>query len=354
MASIETRMTQTGTAVYRVKIRRKGLPLRSATFADVHTATQWAQTMETQLLAARDLPPGRRYTLAQAIDRYQRDILPQKSRSSQVMQTLQLRWWHDQVGAKPLAEITPALVTAYREHLIRTEADRPRANATVNRYLAALSHVFSVAKREWEWTDDNPVQRVRGLKEPRGRVRFLRDDERHRLLDTCRQSPHPYLYTIVILALSTGARKGELLHLTWLAVDLHRRRLILEDTKNGEWRAVPLVGHAHELVAQLVRERCPETSWLFPRPDGYKPWGIAYAWQRALQQADVQDFRFHDLRHSAASYLAMNHATLAEIAMVLGHKTLDMVRRYAHLTDSHIEGVVRGMNERMFADMGSE
>ena len=104
----------------------------------------------------------------------------------------------------------------------------------------------------------------------------------------------------------------------------------------------------------LARARRRDTPLLFPRPDGRKPRGIAYAWQRAVQQARIQDVRFHDLRHSAASYLAMNHATLADIAVVLGHKTLAMVRRYAHLTDSHIDGVVRGMNERIFGDVPLE
>ena len=111
---------------------------------------------------------------------------------------------------------------------------------------------------------------------------------------------------------------------------------------------MPLVGHALALIQQLAQRRQPETPLLFPRPDGRQLLRLEYAWQRALQQAGIPDFRFHDLRHSAASYLAMNGASLMEIAVVLGHKTLNMVRRYAHLTDAHVDGVVRGMNAKIF------
>jgi integrase len=264
------------------------------------------------------------------------------------MQTLQLCWWRDQLGDRPLAALTPAVVTTWRETLARGDHGTPRAPATVNRYLAALSHVCTVAVREWEWLDSNPLQKVRKLREPRGRVRFLSDAERTRLLEACTASPHPSLYPIVVLALSTGARKMELLTLTWPAVDLRRGRIILHDTKNRERRTVPLVDHALALIEQLAQARRPETPLLFPRPDGRKPLRLEYAWQRARQQAGIADFRFHDLRHSVASYLAMNGASLMEIAVVLGHKTLEMVRRYAHLTDTHVDGVVRGMNAKIF------
>jgi integrase len=102
------------------------------------------------------------------------------------------------------------------------------------------------------------------------------------------------------------------------------------------------------LVQQLAQARRQDTAFPFPRPDGRQPLRLEYAWHRALQQAGSRDFRFHDLRHSAASYLAMNRASLMEVAVVLGHKTLDMVRRYAHLTDTHVDGVVRGMNAKIF------
>src|SRR5262245_15231948 len=111
MATIEARTTRTGIRVYRVKIRRQGLSARSATFPDRKAATVWAQRTEAALLAHRALPPAHRHTLAQAIDRYLREVLPHKSRASQTMQTLQLLWWRGRLGDHPLAALTPALVT---------------------------------------------------------------------------------------------------------------------------------------------------------------------------------------------------------------------------------------------------
>ncbi len=125
MATIERRVTQAGTLVYRAKIRRKGLPSRSATFADVPAARRWARETEAALLAERALPPAQRRTLGEAIARYEQEVLPRKSPASQTMQTLQLRWWATRVGDRPLADLTPALVTTYREQLTRGDGGAP-------------------------------------------------------------------------------------------------------------------------------------------------------------------------------------------------------------------------------------
>src|SRR5712691_6752927 len=116
----------------------------------------------------------------------------------------------------------------------------PTAHSTVNRYLAALSHAFTIAVGEWTWVDDSPMRKVRKPKEPRGRVRFLSDDERTQLLQACQGSRNPYLYKAVVLCLSTGARKMEILGLCWSEVDLQRGCIILQDTKNGDRRVLPL------------------------------------------------------------------------------------------------------------------
>ncbi len=202
--------------------------------------------------------------------------------------------------------------------------------------------------KEWGWVEDTPFRRVSTLKEPRGRVRFLSDEERKALLEAC-QTHSEQLYTIVVLALSTGARQMEILSLTWKQVDLERGIITLEETKNGERRVLPLASHAHELVSNLSKIRRIDTGLLFPsRFKSSKSISVHSIFQRALKAAEIKNFRFHDLRHSAASYLAMNGASLAEIAEVLGHKTLQMVKRYAHLSEAHTAGVVASMNEKIF------
>src|SRR5215470_15693564 len=130
--------------------------------------------------------------------------------------------------------------------------------------MAASSHVFTVAVREWQWCADNPVRKVSKPREARGRVRFLSDDERERLLAACQTSRNKHLYTITVLALATGARRGELLNLRWSDVDLKRGTLTFHQTKNGERRAVPLTGHALDVLTRHAKVRRLDTAFVFP------------------------------------------------------------------------------------------
>jgi integrase len=178
-------------------------------------------------------------------------------------------------------------------------------------------------------------------------VRFLDDDERARLLEACRKSRNEYLYFIVVLALSTGMRKSEILNLKWQDIDLKAQQLVVHDTKNKERKVMPLSGLALELTK--AHPRRIDTTQLFPgRHKVDQAIDIRTPWETALKHAEIEDFRFHDLRHSAASYLAMNGASLSEIAEVLGHKTLQMVQRYAHLSEAHTKKVVASMNATIF------
>ncbi len=139
--------------------------------------------------------------------------------------------------------------------------------------------------------------------------------------------------------------------LTWDNVDLLQGRITLHETKNDERRVVPLVGKALELLKGHAKVHRINTPLLFPgKSKAHKPMDLRAPWLEVLRVAQIDDFRFHDLRHSAASYLAMNGATLAEIAEVLGHKTLEMVKRYAHLSEAHTAGVVEKMNSRIFGE----
>ena len=217
----------------------------------------------------------------------------------------------------------------------------------MNRYMTSIGHAFTVAIREWEWLEHNPVRPVRKLREARGRARFLSDEERECLLAACRTTSDRRLYPLVVLAISTGARRGELLRLRWPHIDLEWQVAVLHETKNGQRRALPLHGRAWEVIGELKRVRHFDTDLIFAGRDG-RALFPRRPWERALQLARVDDFRFHDLRHSAASYLAMNGATLVEIAEILGHQTLEMVRRYSHFSEQHTSRVIERMNRRIF------
>jgi integrase len=153
--------------------------------------------------------------------------------------------------------------------------------------MAALSHAFTMTVKEWGWLEDSPLRRVTKPKEPRGRVRFLSDDERERLLDACRVSDNPYLYPVVVLALSTGARKMEILRLRIRDVDCQRQVITLHATKNGERRVLPLQGHALELVQNHAKIRRIDSPFVFPSRNGKKPFDIRRAWEAALKKAGI-------------------------------------------------------------------
>ncbi len=369
MAVIEKRETKDGKDQYRVKIRLKGFPPQTATFARIADAKKWAQQTESAIREGRHFKTteSKKHTLGALIDRYIRDVLPRKQKS-QKKQTAQLQWWKEQLGSYLLADITPALIGEKRDELSSgtTYRGTQRSPATVVRYLSALSHALSVAVKEWGWLEDSPMRKVSKLKESRGRVRFLDEQEKERLLQACKESSTSALYPVVMLAISTGMRYGEIMNLTWTDVDFPRKRVILQETKNGERRAVPVAGQALELLCQLEKKRRIDTQLLFPKvklqkgatPDAsfqkrdldrvqkvQKPIQLRSAWTTALKKAQIENFRFHDLRHCAASYLAMSGASLADIAEILGHKTLAMVKRYAHLSDSHKHSVIDRMNK---------
>jgi integrase len=336
--------------VYQVKVRLQGFPPASATFERVTDAQRWQHDTIAAIRARKFFQHGEaeKHTLADAIDRYIRDELPTKPRSAPEYRN-HLTWWKAEIGKLRLADVTPPVLAEARDKLEKglTRFDRPRSASTVTYYLRTLSHLFTVATREWQWTEENPLRKVRLPRLPPGRVRFLSDDERKALLAACKNSINPLLHPVVVLALSTGMRKGEILSLAWKDVDLARSWLVLHDTKNSERRGLPITVLALEVMKGLNKVRRIDTPLVFAGQTG-KPVELDKAWRAALRAAEVLDFRFHDLRHSAASYLAMNGATPGEIAAVLGHKTLQMVKRYAHLSDAHTAEVVRRMNERIF------
>lgn len=351
MAYIQQRKTQDGQVHYRVQVRLKGQPTQTATFSRKTDGRLWAQQIESAIREGRHFKTveAKKHRLGKMLDRYIKDILPTKPKS-QKKQTSQLIWWKKQIGGYALAEITPALIAEQRDVLLREQTVRGklRSNATAVRYLAALSHAFTIAVKEWGWLESNPINKITKPKEPRGRVRFLSDEERVRLLEACKQSDNPWLYLIVVLALSTGARKMEIMALRWPDIDLNRCIITLHETKNGERRILPVVGHALDLLKEHHKKKNSSTDLVFPGQNLKNPIDIRATWETALKNSEISDFRFHDLRHSAASYLAMNGASLAEIAEILGHKTLQMVKRYAHLSEAHTSKVVARMNEKIF------
>ena len=352
MANFEERILNNNKKVYRVRIRLKGYSTETATFDRLTDARKWAASIESSIREGRHFKSAeaKKHTLGEMVDRYKRDVLPTKSNSMQQNQWTHLNWWKDKLGNHLLSDVTPSLIAEHRDLLLREVGMRwkKRSPASVVRYMAALSHAYTIAMKEWGWVEDSPTRKVQKPKEPRGRVRFLDDEERQKLMRACKNNDEVFLYPIVVLALSTGARRAEILGLTWGDIDLQRKVAVLHQTKNNERRALPLAGQALQCIKELAEMRRIDTRLLFPDKSGKKPIQLRTPWGKALKEAEIENFKFHDLRHSAASYLAMSGASLAEIAEVLGHKTLQMVKRYSHLSEQHTANVVSRMNERIF------
>jgi integrase len=345
MATIRKRSATDGMTRFHVQIRLKGHRPETASFRRLTDARKWAQATEAAIREGRHFPSSRarQRTLADLIDRYTQTVLPQKKQGSIAVQRPQLAWWRQQLGNMRLADVTPAVLVEQRDLL--AERFSP---ATVGQYLLAMSHAFTIAQREWQWVESNPVYLISKPRKPPGRVRYLSDEERQRLLEACKASDVAWLYPLVVLALSTGCRKQELLGLRWPDVDLARGSITLHDTKNGEPRTVPLVGSALELMRRHAKVRRLDTVLVFPSADGTRPVYIEGAWTKARQQAGLTNFVFHDLRHSCASYLAMSGASLLDIAHILGHRTLAMAQRYSHLSEQHTATVMEKMNNKIF------
>lgn len=347
MATIEKRKSGDG-FVYRARVRVKGAEPRTATFPNKTLAKAWAQKIEVEIKEGQYMPAlqSQKRTLGEIITIYKERHNPLSITTSG-----QLDVWNEQMGACSLNMITPDRIynTLKTIESITTHNGQPKSASTLNRYLAVLSSALTFAVKELGWMRENPAFKVSRRAEPKGRVRFLSDDERNRLLTEIQKAPNPFLYPAVILAISTGARRGEILNLKWADVDLHRGWATLQDTKNGDRRGIALRGLALDLMRQLWAKRLSNI-WVFPNETNSGPFNIRYSWNKAVRDANLIDFRFHDLRHTCASYLIMNGASLGEIADVLGHKTLQMVQRYAHISDSHKGGVIERMNDKVFGE----
>ena len=301
-----------------------------------------------------------KHTAKEMLEKYKDEELGDKAGKRKDQRT-HLNWWIEQIGDYALSEVTTPLLTHCITKLKKTKTRRGElpAPATVLRYLMTLSAVYTAARKEWGMCETSPVDNVQRPKVKNERTRYLTDEERESLLNACRISTNTDLYLVVILAISTGMRKGEIMGMRWQ--DLHTSqeqnftRIHLTKTKNNQDRSVLLTSHALELLEDRRAKSLENTKLkvatglIFPGPiTTDKPADLRKPWAAAMEEAGLKDFRFHDLRHTTASYLAMDGTSLLSISKVLGHKSTKMTERYAHLTSSHLDDAIRSMNEKRF------
>ena len=321
---------------WEASIEKKGFPRISRTFDTKGEAETWAATVESEI--GRGVFVSRKEaentTLAEALDRYEREVSSEKKGKRREKSRID-RWRIHPVGKRPLAQIQGKDIAAYRDARLKEVAPN-----TVRLELALLSHLFTIAVKEWGMAGlVNPVMQIRKPKLPRGRDRRLLPGELERIVFS---SESPILSDVVRFAIETGMRRGELSGMTWQMVDLKKRTVTLQETKNGEKRVVPLSTEAVRILSGLL-QRIDGEVW------GMEPDSITQAYLRAVSRARkayekecekkgekpdpgyLVDLTFHDLRHEATSRLFEKGFDTMEVRTITGHKTLQMLARYTHL-----------------------
>ncbi len=334
---------------FRVQIRRQGYATQSAYFSSQQEARTWRNeklaAIQLDLESAKQ-SKAETTTLSSLIDEYitEFDIDPRGSSFRH------LKWWKERLGRRRLTAIKPAdvaeqlrmLAKADKRHggsVVTIRKDQSPSPATINRYHAALSKVFNIAVNRWHYLESNPARKVERNAENNERNRWLHPDETSHLITSCRNSQWSGLIVLVQLALCTGARRGELMNLKWSDVLFEDSTAYAEltSTKNRESRTLVIVGDALDALRTWRSKRNSVTDLIFASPNHpWKPFAnLDFHWKRALDEAGIDNFRFHDLRHTAASYLTQAGIPAITVAAILGHKTLQMTKRYSHLAVEH-------------------
>ena len=310
-----------------------------------------------------ELEEANLHTVSEAIKKFSHEYLPTKSWSTQTNYNHALNYWESNFGNLKLNELNDDDIQKARDALSSSE----RSDATLNRYLAAFSSMITVCIEDWKWCgiyeikDDgkrkkvgnmtNPCKTIKGKAEPDSRVRFLKPKESKDLLSACT----PELKDAVMLSLLTGARKKEIWELRFDAVNFEKQTISFWKTKNGKPRTVPVDQEGIDILKRRFDNR--QNDWLFPSSSGNdrkgtkkyldKPKSFEKAWDSAIAKSGVEDFRYHDLRHTAASYMVMGGATLSSVCEVLGHSDISQTYKYAHLAPTHLQGAIKLLSKEI-------
>lgn len=321
MASIIRR----GDRQWQVKVRRRQWNA-SATFETKARAEMWARQIEGSIDARRFNPESLeadRVSLYSALERYLQERVPLKTGIKQNTGIVRA-WQRSKLSALPLSAIRGSDIAEWRDQKLKEVGPQ-----TVVHHLNLLSNLFNIAASEWGMESLlNPVSRVSKPPLPSGRNRRLLKKEEAKLLRACDASKSTWLGPMVRLALETAMRQGELLDLRREDVDLPKRVVLLRETKNGTARTVPLSPGAFDVLRSLLASS-PAEGRLFAIKVGR---AVTHAFAKACNAVGIEDLHFHDLRHEATSRLfERTDLRDIEIAGVTGHKTMEMLKRYAHL-----------------------
>ena len=334
MASIQKRGNY-----WRLQIRKTGYPAMSATFDTKAEANLWAAKEEKRLAEQTPAQVVRQirdqdYKLQDAFDRYLVEILPSKKPTTQERDRGSIRRLCRDYGAVALAKIDGQMLSG----MIRQWQSNGLGANSVRLYLSHLSHLYNIARKEWGMLElINPVELVRKPKLPQGRDRRLVGDEEARLLAVC-TAMNPELADIVILAIETAMRQGEIMKMEWRHIHWLDHTCTSYDTKNGETRVVPLSVRAEEALQRQQQRGTGRDGKVWK----YTNDGMRTVYKRAVQRAGIEGLTFHDLRHEATSRFCEKGLPIMTVQAITGHKSTQMLKRYTHISGKALVDAVRG------------
>ena len=332
MGDIFERKDKGGKTRYTARTRRKGCKPITKTFGRRTDAKIWLTKTEAALIENRDFPEREegKHTVNDLIKIYKKNGFADKP-GSKDKQTKQLDWWADRLGHLLLKDLTPKKIAKAIEELQKSKNryGKPISNSTVNRYKSALSAMLTYANEKNFWMSRNPARLIRQLKENKGRERYLSEKEFHSLIRALKQVRNKKLLPLFLLSISTGLRRSEALRTEWNHINFNERTLRVPTSKNGEPRILPIGELAWKYILMLWETRRPGSKLIFHGNNVNKPMNFDTAWSSVLAKAGIEDFRWHDNRHTAAVFFRKSGLSIADIADILGHKTLTVSWRYA-------------------------
>ncbi|MEM1183328.1 MAG: site-specific integrase [Acidobacteriota bacterium] len=318
-------------------------------------AKKWGKRIEVEIdQGLHDIagPPKKALLVGDLLEERKRLDLKDDTKAHREGRT-KLDWWSKRVGEYRADKLPPKVVLHHLEELTSGRASRsgePVSDATANRYLAALGAAYRRAVKSGDVAYSQvPTRRLGASEVGRERKRWLSDAEHPRLLEAIRGKD---VEIWVLLGMTTGSRLGEIAKLEWRHLDLVAGTILHVDTKNGEARQIPLLPRAKEILAAKHAQLDPgERDEALKGPRG----GVKFnypQWHQALEAAEIDDFHFHDLRHTAGAWLAQAGFSLRELADILGHRTLAMVKRYTHFAQGQLVEKARAAMQARGAETG--
>ena len=310
---------------WRARVRRADLPSLTKSFPTKTLALEWSQRVEInpeEFLSEQVSADHQLVTLGDLLKKYGEEVTPTKKGRDKEKYRIRILE-RSLLSGVSLRNLKSHHITRFREDRLKEVSA-----GTVLKDLGLLSAVINTGRTEWGLENvirTNPVSLISKPKTPRPRDRRLEAGELEKLLSAC-ANPNPWFRPVILFAIETGMRRGELLSLCWGNVHLEKRYAHLPDTKNGDSRDVPLSALALELLGKLPRNISSDQV-VFPLHFE----ALKSAWRRACSRAGIIDLRFHDLRHEATSRFFEKGLNVMEVAAITGHKDLRMLQRYTHL-----------------------